>query len=103
LADRHDYQQALIELPPQGRRRWLRQCPQGPARDSHGGILAGDRDAAGMGMQKTVAAVVCGITGGQEPARKGLVMKIVVIGGSGPIGMKLVTGRSLNQSTIGNN
>jgi hypothetical protein len=56
-----------------------------------------------MGMQKTVAAVVCGITGGQEPARKGLVMKIVVIGGSGPIGMKLVTGRSLNQSTIGNN
>ena len=65
------------------------------------GILAGDRDAAGMGMQKTVA-VVCGITGGQEPARKGLVMKIVVIGGSGPIGSKLVTSRSLNQSTIGN-
>ena len=65
------------------------------------GILAGDRDAAGMGMQKTVAAI-CGITGGQEPARKGLVMKIVVIGGSGPIGSKLVTSWPLNQSTIGN-
>jgi hypothetical protein len=65
------------------------------------GILAGDRDAAGMGMQKTVA-VVCGITRGQEPARKGLVMKIVVIVGSGLIGSKLVTSRSVIQSTIGN-
>ena len=66
------------------------------------GTLVGDGDAAGMGMQKTVA-VICGITGGQEPARKGLVMKIVVIDGSGLIGTKLVTNRSLNQSTIGNN
>ena len=33
------------------------------------GILAGDRDAAGMGMQKTVA-VICGITGAMSQRRK---------------------------------
>jgi uncharacterized protein YbjT (DUF2867 family) len=43
-----------------------------------------------MGMENAVAAV-CGIAGAKGQRRKGLIMKIVVIGGSGLIGSKLVT------------
>ena len=96
LVDRHDYHRALTELPrvAGGTRAAAGGCANGCAsrhqRPTREAILAGDRDDEAMGKENAMA-VICGITREQAPAWKGLIMKIVVIGGSGLVGSKLVT------------
>ena len=75
LVDRHDYHQAHTDLPPVagGTRaavgRGADGCARGHQRPSREAILAGDRDAEGMGKENAMA-VICGITGDKGQHRK---------------------------------